>query len=233
MKHRPLCTVCLLWMFLLAAVVWGGREKAYTFFSPTSITSDIEDNEKVLVAGAVCKKEFTENRRSYYLKNVSIYSYSKERSLKESQIVIYDRNEKRKNICYGNVIEVTGKLKYFDDARNPGNFDQKAYYKRQKIHASVWADKIKLQSGKENEIQEKLWRLKMAWKEMLIKVLGEEKGGVLSAMLLGDKSAMDPELKELYKVNGIAHILAISGVCFLCWFFYSRRNGLKWGSVGI
>lgn len=156
MKHRPLCTVCLLWIFLLAAVVWGGREKTYTFFSPTSITSDIEDNEKVLVTGAVCKKEFTENRRSYYLKNVSIYSYSKERSLKESQIVIYDRNEKRKNICYGNVIEVTGKLKYFDDARNPGNFDQKAYYERQKIHASVWADKIKLQSGKENEIQEKL-----------------------------------------------------------------------------
>lgn len=212
MKHRPLCTVCLLWIFLLAAVVWGGREKAYTFFSPTSITSDIEDNEKVLVTGAVCKKEFTENRQSYYLKNVSIYSYSKERSLKESQIVIYDRNEKQKNICYGNVIEVAGKLKYFDDARNPGNFDQKAYYERQKIHVSVWADKIKLQSGKENEIPEKLWRLKMAWKEMLIKVLGEEKGGVLSAMLLGDKSAMDPELKELYKVNGIAHILAISGL---------------------
>ena len=31
-------------------------------------------------------------------------------------------------------------------------------------------------------------------------------------MLLGDRSAMDPEIKELYQVNGIAHILAISGL---------------------
>ena len=47
---------------------------------------------------------------------------------------------------------------------------------------------------------------------MLIRQLGKEKGGVLTAMLLGDRSAMDPEIKELYQVNGIAHILAISGV---------------------
>lgn len=29
---------------------------------------------------------------------------------------------------------------------------------------------------------------------------------------LGDRSAMDPKIKELYQVNGIAHILAISGL---------------------
>lgn len=30
---------------------------------------------------------------------------------------------------------------------------------------------------------------------------------------------MSPKWKEMYQVNGIGHILAISGVCFLCWVF--------------
>ena len=29
----------------------------------------------------------------------------------------------------------------------------------------------------------------------------------------------DAEIKELYQKNGIGHVLAISGVCFLCWVF--------------
>ena len=36
-------------------------------------------------------------------------------------------------------------------------------------------------------------------------------GGILAAMILGDRQGMDPETKELYQVNGIAHILSISG----------------------
>ena len=49
--------------------------------------------------------------------------------------------------------------------------------------------------------------------------MGEEKGAILSGILLGDKSSMEPETKELYQKNGIAHLLAVSGVCFLCWVF--------------
>jgi predicted membrane metal-binding protein len=37
--------------------------------------------------------------------------------------------------------------------------------------------------------------------------------------LLGDKSELDESVKELYQKSGIGHVLAISGVCFLCWVF--------------
>lgn len=36
--------------------------------------------------------------------------------------------------------------------------------------------------------------------------------GVLSAMLLGEKGALDAEIKSLYQRAGIAHVLAISGL---------------------
>lgn len=214
MRNRPLCSVCLLWIFLIAGIVWFGGEKAEDFFSPSDLETCVEDREEVLVSGTVWKKEFTENRQTYYLTNVSIHIHG--RSLRESKIILYRKTNSKKQteneIFCGNKVKVTGKLRYFDRARNPGNFDQRAYYRRQKIHASVWIDKVLKNRGKREQWRERIWRLREHWKEMLIRQLGKEKGGVLTAMLLGDRSAMDPEIKELYQVNGIAHILAISGL---------------------
>lgn len=60
--------------------------------------------------------------------------------------------------------------------------------------------------------REKLAVFRAGWKELLVREMGEREGGVLAAILLGEKSDMDPEMKELYQVNGIGHILAISGL---------------------
>ena len=60
--------------------------------------------------------------------------------------------------------------------------------------------------------RERLRLLRKRWSETVLQILGEKKGGILNAMLLGDKQKMDAEIKEQYQLNGIAHILAISGV---------------------
>ena len=69
---------------------------------------------------------------------------------------------------------------------------------------------------------------------------GSEKGGILNAMLLGDKQQMDAEIKEQYQVNGIAHILAISGLhlsfCRTWLYRFVRRTSgsyLAGGLAGI
>lgn len=50
----------------------------------------------------------------------------------------------------------------------------------------------------------------------------EAKAGIVSAMLLGEKSLLDTEIKSLYQINGIGHILAISGlhITILCTLMY-------------
>lgn len=57
-----------------------------------------------------------------------------------------------------------------------------------------------------------LYELRQKWKRILIDAAGEEDGGALAAILLGEKQGMDREIRELYQVNGIAHVLAISGL---------------------
>ena len=51
--------------------------------------------------------------------------------------------------------------------------------------------------------REKLAVFRAGWKELLVREMGEREGGVLAAILLGEKSDMDSEMKELYQVNGL------------------------------
>ena len=56
-------------------------------------------------------------------------------------------------------------------------------------------------------------------KKGLSRSFSKEKAGILEAMLLGEKGNMDKEDTLLFQILGCSHILAISGVCFLCWVF--------------
>ena len=107
---------------------------------------------------------------------------------------------------------VSGEISFYEKERNPGNFNQKLYYQKQDIHASVWAFEIQTVDSTENEFRQSLFEFRMQWKNMICDVLGEEAGSVLSAMLLAEKSGMNEDTKELYQANGIGHILAISGL---------------------
>ena len=68
-----------------------------------------------------------------YLKENSIYSNSKK--FQESKIIIYTNSSQKLHI--GNQIKVCGKVSFYEEARNPGNFDQKFYYQKQGIHVGV------------------------------------------------------------------------------------------------
>ena len=47
-------------------------------------------------------------------------------------MLVYLEKEDAAHIKIGNKLKIKGKASAFETARNPGNFDQRAYYKRQK-----------------------------------------------------------------------------------------------------
>ncbi|MDK9709749.1 DNA internalization-related competence protein ComEC/Rec2 [Acidaminobacter sp.] len=50
--------------------------------------------------------------------------------------------------------------------------------------------------------------------DVLLNRLGAEEGQLAAAMILGDTADLDPELLEIYRQTGTAHILAVSGLHF-------------------
>ncbi len=145
-----------------------------------------------------------------YLKQNSIYSISNKQKFQESKIIIYTNS--REKIHIGNRIKAEGKAAFYDTARNPGNFDQKFYYQKQGIHGKIRAGEIQIVDDRTDRFRENLEVFRDKWKALLVQKMGERDGSSMAAILLGEKNGMDQEMKELYRVNGIGHILAISGL---------------------
>lgn len=129
----------------------------------------------------------------------------------------------------GNKIRASGKLKKFHAARNPGNFNEQLYYQIEGIFFYLDPDEITITDSSYSRYHLILYTIKKKVKKVFEQLLSGKEAGALSAMLLGEKSLLDEELKRLYQENGISHILAISGlhVGLIAMFFFKLMRKLK------
>lgn len=234
MIKRPLCAAAVLFL-CIQAVITGGLFHAPDQ-KPAAFEKNLEYKSGVVLTGTVCRREEKPDYTILYLKDNRVLM--KKRIFQESKILVYI--ETTNHISIGNKIKVTGQAEAFEAARNPGNFNQKFYYQKQGIHAFVWADTVEVQNQHIFLLREKLAVLRAEWKKKLTEHLGDYYGNSMSAILLGDKSELDSELKDLYQKSGIGHILAISGLhmSFLGIGLYKilRKIGLNFavsGGIGI
>ncbi len=238
---RPLCLVAVLflgiWLFLAGGFHLAEDQK------PSLLEQYAQNGDKIVLQGVVSKREERPTYQMYYLTDVHIRL--KEQFIKESKLLVYVKqtskpiteNEKTEYITIGSKIWVNGETAFFDEARNPGNFDQKEYYRKQGIHGYVWAESYQVVEKGFGGVREYLTRFRMQWKTLFVKCLGEKYGNCMSAILLGDKSELDKETKNLYQKGGIGHILAISGLhmSFIGIGLYKilRRCGMSFLYAGI
>ena len=212
MKNRPLLCTCLILLAGVILSVFAGGSALIRQLRPSPLEIHAKQGEVLAITGQAYKIEKKEKHQAVYLKNNSILQIQKDQkqSFQESKFILYTDPEIQIHI--GNAIRAAGELSFFQNARNPGNFDQKLYYQRQDIHGSAWAKEVEVVDDSIWKIRDWLSEFRSQWKKALIQAMGEKDGNVLSAMLLGEKSEMDPDTKELYQVSGIGHILAISGL---------------------
>ena len=225
MKTRPLCCVCLLILFLQGMMLMMKDGESLAEIPRSSVF--YEGQEKtLLLKGQVYKKTNNSNYQILYLKNNSV---------EDDKLFVYDKTFT--DVPIGKYILIRGKLGFFEHARNPGGFDEALYYARQNLFGCVWCEEILEVSGEEHAFMDGLYQFRTAWRQSLVDCIGEKNGGILAAMLLGEKSEMNSEVKELYQNNGISHILAISGlhISFIGLGVYRliRKTGLNYLTAGI
>lgn len=115
-------------------------------------------------------------------------------------------------IRMGDVIAVSGTLSSFDLPRNDGEFNTYEYYKSQGIYYRLEADEFSTISSKDG-LEGKLFKIREYLRERIFEYSFNAKdAGTMTAMLLGDKSYLDKELKEGFQDIGISHILVVSGL---------------------
>ncbi len=112
----------------------------------------------------------------------------------------------------GALICVTGKVRAFETARNPGEFDARLYYRTLGCDYSISGARVTAVNGKRSVIGDTLYRLRRAMAGVFDRCLSQEDASVMKALLLGEKGWLDQETKDLYRRSGIIHILAVSGL---------------------
>lgn len=189
----------------------------------------------IRLSGRVYQKEIKNDKSVIYLNHVYGDSNSP-----HSKLFINLQQNNRKVMCYiqgefpeiGSVVSVEGKVRLFEAATNPGEFDAGEYYQIlgiafQMQEAEIYQKSEEFDWHKEGlyQCREKLWKI-------LKDCLPEKEAGILGAMLLGRKESLDSGVKDLYQRYGISHILAISGlhITLLGMGFY---KGLRRVSVPI
>lgn len=177
---------------------------------------DLKENT-VIVQGKIYKIENTAFGTNIYLKGVEVEDGEKSVSVKR----IFVNTEKIPNVKIGNIIKVRGKLRQFEEAANKGNFDSKKYYLSLGFYGKIEAGTIEVINSDYSGIRQGLYEMRMEIIERLEKLCSDNNGifsiinnknGIIGAIILGDKTDLDSDIKELYSVSGIAHILAISGL---------------------
>lgn len=235
MKKRPLCAICILFLVIQGIrVLFFGVEE----MNPSPLEKALSRESVMELTGTVYRIEEKKKITAFFLKDNIVSSAGQ--TVRESKVLVYiSRNESEQSVPakIGNRLLIRGEAQVFERARNPGNFDQKTYYQRQGIHVLIWAEKVGIVSGRTAPLRQFLSELKSECNKCLVRHLGNYYGAAMSAILLGERSGLDPEMKTMYQKCGISHLLAISGLhmTFLGMGIYNllRRAGLGFVPSGI
>lgn len=112
----------------------------------------------------------------------------------------------------GERVEIYGKMIPQEAVHNEGEFDFGLYYRTMGISGSMYGEKLNVTGGEPEPFKSGLQNIRMKLCGLMDMIAEEEDSGIYKALLAGEKSSMDAEIKELYQRNGIAHILAVSGL---------------------
>ena len=128
----------------------------------------------------------------------------------------------------GNRIEVFGKISAFPPATNPGQFDAESFYRAKGLRRRMYVTGFRITDGRCAPVRQFLYRVRTYCISLLYRGCEPEDAAFLSAVLFGDRSGLGEDFLELYRKNGIAHLLAVSGlhVSILgLGFYHSLRKG--------
>lgn len=193
---------------------------------------EIEEREKgfrILLGSCACEAE--EGPRK-------VYCYVEEDAAARMQTGSADGSADigKTRLRPGMRILAEGRGKAPEPARNPGSFDYRLYCRARGITGILYGERTVILDGRYWPVRDAIRRLRLTLSGKLDQIAEDGDAGILKAVLLGIRSDMDDGVYELYRRNGISHLLAISGlhVSMIGMGLWKtlRRCGLSYGAAG-
>lgn len=162
--------------------------------------NSFKDEEKYNLIGVIVSERIEKKYNDLY-------------KFKYDGITIYLKVDKDRNLNYGEKIKIEGTYIKSTERRNYGGFDYSDYLKSVNIYGTIEVDKIEVVDKNKGNIFIKLINdIKKLIKEKIDLVVNEESSEMIKGLLLGDKTGIEEEIQENFKITNLSHILAVSGM---------------------
>lgn len=208
MTKRPIVAafLALVICIVLKGIIWGNIPEQIAV-----LNAEFGDSLKLEgeISGTVYKITAGENGDCLWIKNACVET---DKIINVGKVLLYSDTEDA--VKTGNTVRAHGTIYKLETASNEGGFDAfKYYYYTYRVCATAYAAEINVTDDQVNIIKDRLYGLRRKLTDVTQKIYEKNDAAIVTAMIYGDKSELDEDIKELYSSNGIAHILAISGVC--------------------
>ena len=136
------------------------------------------------------------------------------------------------NVTVGTEIKFSAKLLQFE---NTGDFDSALYYRSKGIACLAnEIEDIVILGCDEASLYQKAQEYRLSLSRRLVNYSDSGTGGLLSALILGEREYLDGEIKLDFSRTGLSHVLALSGMhlSILCYAFSKMATIFGLGKRG-
>lgn len=221
--RRPLVFLALLWLLLLILLHGLGLPLRRATAAERWTLGQPEQTALGLLRGRVL--ELSENSRgwSILLEAADFTPQGLDTALRAGRVLVYF--PKAENIQPGNILLFVGKLAFFEEADNPGQFAPRAYYLSLDMALYMEAEAMMREAAGQAMLRRGALAVRSYIQEGLRQVYPAEEAALLSAMILGDRGDLSGEIQQLYQGAGLSHILSVSGLHVSFWALLLGRGG--------
>lgn len=167
----------------------------------------LSEGRQVSFQGEIYEKETKADKMIYYMREVILQADGKRLSC--PSVILYPNSDED---SIGTIYIGTAYVKEFETSPNAGGFDEKNFYYGNAVFGKLIKPEIHRKIDAKTKYRQALFECRQRIRTVYESILPAEEAGILSAIVLGDKSILEKEAKELFQMAGIAHILAISGL---------------------
>lgn len=160
------------------------------------------------IRGRVASISSSQNGYTVVIRNASVIPHGWGNNIKAGIIIYSDECE----FETGNVIHINAELSDFELPVNEGQFNSRRYYNSIGINYIARIKSIDKVEKRADDFSYIAGKLSDSIKNVYEKVYTDTNKGTMQSIILGDRTQLDRQTKDLYQKNGIAHILAISAL---------------------
>lgn len=214
--RRPMCCVAVCFLLFVSILI-----EAFHFIPINyDAIAPLEDGDDIVCSGCVYDINASEEKTVIYLKRAMFIAdgISDANDTGDTNaigddygFILYMGADDKALPPIGSRVTACGRIYRFDTAENYGQFNSAQYYYIRGYHARIMNGSI-LSCDNKYGLREYLYRLKERIKGIYKSYLNDTDSGIMSAIMLGDKTELEPEIKSLYQDSGISHILCLSGL---------------------